>query len=259
MTAPTFARRDPTPADAALIGAPPVAVEDWAATLIAQQLAMLSDLAEVGMQIVRAIRDQATGQGSDEAGDTAPVVTGDVALAYARAARAVRLTLALQSRLIAQRQAWLLSTAQAAADAAKQRDYQNIFLDVPNKQRVQRMIGRVAQGQRADKETVERLMVEAAERLDDKDRYGDILERPFSEIIAAICRDLGLSPDWPRLSQEPWAQKEIADGKPGAPLAALMADPPTGAQGPPDAHRRPGGLGRSAYFRPRGPRSRLSG
>ncbi len=62
---------------------------------------------------------------------------------------------------------------------------------------------------------------ERAERGDrpDRDRFGfegrgsdrkfaEILKRPTDEIIALICRELGLPDDWPRLAEEAWARGE---------------------------------------------------
>ena len=59
---------------------------------------------------------------------------------------------------------------------------------------------------------------EAREWLNDDTLVGD-LNRPYSEIIADICRDLGIEPDWAVLSQEAWARGRVARGRPGAPLA----------------------------------------
>jgi hypothetical protein len=71
-------------------------------------------------------------------------------------------------------------------------------------------------------------VLEASERLDRDDVYGDLLARPVSELVALICRDLGLDPDWPVLADEAWAREEMADGAPGWPLAGL-GNPPPGA------------------------------
>ncbi|MDB5459102.1 MAG: hypothetical protein JWO72_843, partial [Caulobacteraceae bacterium] len=72
--------------------------------------------------------------------------------------------------------------------------------------------------------------------LDDEDLYGDVLARPFSEVVADICRDLGLDPDWSRLAQEPWARAEIDSGQAGGPLAALPAGGAEARPPPPYRH-----------------------
>ena len=185
---------------------------------IERQLEMLGRLAEVGLNIAIALERQATGADDAEA---EPVTRGDIPLAYARVSRAVRQTLALQSRLIAD----LKDRAAAAAGAAgriadEQRD--------ERKDRAFRVIRRVfeadpsfddeAEDDDAFKERVEQFVNETEERLDDEDQYGDILARPISETVAAICRDLDLTPDWTALALEPWAQEEMRSGDVGEPL-----------------------------------------
>jgi len=60
---------------------------------------------------------------------------------------------------------------------------------------------------------------EPRERLRDRERFdfqrrgsdkalAEILKRPTAEIIALICRELGLPEDWPRLAEEAWAREE---------------------------------------------------
>jgi hypothetical protein len=83
-----------------------------------------------------------------------------------------------------------------------------------------RIVERVATSQHEDTDKVERLVQEAAERLDQDDIY-KMLDRPVSEVVALICKDLGLDPDWPRLAQEAWAREEMASGAAGWPLAGL--------------------------------------
>ena len=208
-----------TPTHAPQTGAPPCAddADDWARALLERQLWMLGRLAEVGLEIAQAIERQAT---SDEA---RAVVSGDIPLAYARVARAVRLTLMLQSKVICElqslerREAHEARCAQINADVARPR------LERARKTRIQRIVGRVAWAQGEDGDGIERVMREAGEQLEQDDVYGDVLSRPVSELVALICRQLGLEPDWPQLAEEAWAQDEIAGGAAGAPLAAVMA------------------------------------
>jgi hypothetical protein len=194
---------------------PQASAPDWARPHLDQQLALLGRLAEAGLEIAVALEHQATGKAAADA----PVVAGDIALAFARVSRAVRLTVALQSKLIADRQAFEAGVVKDRAEAAKQRDYHRLFAVPRQIERAERMIFRIAAEENPDDlDTAERLAYEAAEQLKDADIYGDILTRPFSEIIAEICLDLGLSPNWGALSNEQWAQTEIAGGHPGEPL-----------------------------------------
>jgi hypothetical protein len=83
---------------------------------------------------------------------------------------------------------------------------------------IEQVVETVAEHERHDAEAVERLGREAAERLERDDIYRDVLARPASEIIADLCRDLGLTPDWPVLSRQSWARREMAGEVVGAPL-----------------------------------------
>ena len=195
----------------------------WARPLYARQIAVLGELAEAGLEVALAIRDQVktAAAGGEDATSTA--------MAYARAARAVRLTLLLQSNLIKQLQDWDRHTAYLASQAVAEADERREDLLDEHKARTVRIVERVARRACDDAEHVERLVGEAAERLDQDDLYGEVLTRPVSELVAAICQDLGLDPDWPRLAREAWAREEISSGAAGSPLMALAArelDPP---------------------------------
>ena len=128
------------------------------------------------------------------------------------------MTLLLQSKLIRELQFREASQARDAARAETDRSEDR-------KARVEQIVERVAEAQGEAPEAVERLVEEAAERLDRDDIYGDVLSKPVSEIVARICQDLGLDPDWPRLAQEAWARAEIESGAAGSPLAVFRRDP----------------------------------
>src|SRR4051794_27850697 len=89
-------------------GPAPAGAEGVARSLIERQLAVLGRLAEVGLNIALAVERQvmaletgAAEEGSPRAGSPEAVqVVQGLALAYGRVSRAVRLTLALQSRLM---------------------------------------------------------------------------------------------------------------------------------------------------------------
>ena len=217
---PTAAPTPPQPA--APTGA---AAADWARALLERQLWILGQLAEGGLEIARAIERQATGAGSD---DAAPhTVDAHIPMAYARVARAVRMTILLQSRLIADLQALEARTAQAA-DAALGAKYQRALerprLENAQKARLGRIVGRIAWADGQDDGKADRMEREAVERLEEDERYGDLLTRPFSEIIALLCQDMELEPDWPRLAGEAWARAEIESGAVGGPWATWPSE-----------------------------------
>jgi hypothetical protein len=159
---------------------------DWGRPLVERQLALLGRLAEAGLEIALALEAQAKGADA--------VVQGDVAMAYARVARAVRQTIMLQSRLI--------ETLRERAEAGAGR-----------KAAAARIIGDAIEDETGhDVERGERLAGEAAERLRQED-FGDLLARPFGEAVAEIVRDLGLSPDWLGLAEDCYAAEAALGGK----------------------------------------------
>ena len=218
------------PVSAAAAGDPASALER-ARALIEPQLVLLGRLAELGLEVAEEIGRQVRGE--------APASKTDPALAFARASRAVRLTVALQSKLIDALAA--LESGQGALEPDDPRRDPDYLL----KARVERIVERAAEAEHdGDAGAVDRLVREAAERLDDIDLYGDLLDRPISDIVAGICRDLDLPLDWSRLAREAWAQAEIVGGEAGAPLAALietLEEPP-----PPEGPRRAARLAASA-------------
>jgi len=145
-----------------------------------RQLAQLARLAEIGMEIAEAAGRQARGEG-EGAG-------ADAALGFSRAARAVRLTIALETRLVAERAASERGEAAVrASEADRRRDRIH--------DKVDRLIDEVAQTERADAEAAERLSEAVWERLTETEDEA-LLDRPTEEIVARICADLGLAPGW---------------------------------------------------------------
>lgn len=213
-------------------GPAPAGAADEARALVERRLALLGRLAEAGLNIALAVERQvmAVEAGSPEAGSPEAVqVVQGLALAYGRVSRAVRLSVALQGRVLKELQALdevaartrkgeLAEAARAAAAQAAER-----------KGRVERIVGRVIAEAFEDQAEVDRAAEEAWDRLEHDDIYGDLSRKPVSELIARICQDLGLSPDWPRLAQEAWAEEEIAGGAAGAPLLGLRRPDPPGA------------------------------
>ena len=162
----------PDPTAAAL--APPCA-DASARARIDRQMATLVRLTEIGMQIAEAAgRRAAEGGGADAA---------EPSLSYARAARAVRLTLALESRLASDLETLDKARARARTDESDRRRH-----------RIRHHVEEAIEAECADSGEARTLRNEARERLTDTDD-ADILDRPLAEVVAWICRDLGLSPE----------------------------------------------------------------
>ncbi len=192
----------------------------WERALLNRQLASLDRLADMGLAIGAAIERRATVEPAPE-----PELRHAV-IDFARVSRAVRLTYALQSRLIAEFKGKARSrAAEAATSSEDDEETHGIAWDEPpgeqQRRRVRRIIRRVAEASALDREAVERLLREGAERLDDDELYGDIMIRPVAEIVARICKDLGLEAEWERLAGESWMQEAMVAEATGLPFAVL--------------------------------------
>ena len=214
-----------------------------------RQLHILGDLAEAGLMMAQAVAREAGGL---QAGQSSSRAVADLALAYERVARAVRYAAMLQSRLIGELRAWEQARSSPAAMAAwkarAEREAQAEVEVAARKAEVAGVLERVvaeAQAGQPETERRETLGREAAERLRGDPRLNDILTLPISAVIELICRDLGVQPDWLRLSEEEWARGELRSGKVGAALAAAVL---SGA--PPDDPSAEAGGRRAPLSRP---------
>lgn len=196
--------------DAALLSDAPRTAPEWARTLAERQLAMLGELAELGLDLARAVGRQANACDS-------PAELQGMGLTYARVSRAVRLTIALQSK----RMDDLLALEAGAAEIADDAEIAPYEL---RKMRVERIVERVARKQHDSEHAISALMIEAGDRLEDEDLYGDLLERPISDLVARLCRDLNLSPDW-RPSRKSYGRRTKSKA------ASLSSSPPRGGRG----------------------------
>ena len=164
-------------------------------------MALLTRLAEIGLEI------------AEEAGRQAAASAGegplhDPGLTYSRAARAVRLTIALQTRLAKDLEG--LGRAEASA----------------RRTRIHRLVERAIRCEHDDEDEIEQLSDEARERLWDDEALDEFTALPLGEAVARVCADLGLS-------AEAW----VAAASGGAPdislplVGRVAAKPSGGASG----------------------------
>ncbi len=194
--------------------------------VLERQIETLGELAELAMRMARTTTDQATESQATQAAEgqvpdaDAPTPdarqTDHLALAFHRAARAVRLTFMLQSKL--------LEDLRLLNRRAQPSEYDDIDPVDEHKARVQRIVRRLAQDAHdGNPAQVDKLTIEASERLEDEDLYRDVIDRPVGELVAGLCRDLGLEPNWRGLADEPWALDEQDD--PRSPFAEMEPPP----------------------------------
>ncbi|QUD87925.1 hypothetical protein [Phenylobacterium montanum] len=188
--------------------ADPVSTAAMARGVAERQVAFLDRLAEAGTRMAEALA-QRTVEAAAGAGD----VEG-LDRAFQKVTRAVRLTLALQSKVIKD-----LTTL----EAGKAPPAEKVAAEDPlerRRRRIARIVNRVV----ADDETTawkaERLCGRAWERLSDEDIYGDVLSQPIGVVIEMICRDLEIPVNWVHLAREAWAVEEMASGDETSPFVA---------------------------------------
>jgi len=210
--------------------AEPADAPDWERGLLDRQLAALDRLADMGMAIAARIERRVTAETPEAEPDN---LLHHASLDFARVARAVRLTFAMQSRLIAD----FKKPPPRAADATDNDEDDEFdggvdvyWLGEPTpaeeqrRQVVRDTVKTVAQRAQLGSQEIERAESEAGERLENEASCGDILNRPIGELVALICQDLGLEPDWSGFADKRWAQKEMADEPPGSPYVGWIAE-----------------------------------
>jgi hypothetical protein len=205
------------PDDAALAEAP-----DPAILRAERRLQLLEELTDIGMNLARALERQALAaadriesaepaalDATEASASRGPTpTTPDPSVAFARISRAIRLTLALEARTD---EALRALRAGVAAECEASRD-----------QARRRATAEALARNRARRDTVERLVIEAAEReieddealcgvfealeerLDDDAVYFHLDRLPLRETVERLCADLELTPDWSRWEGEGW-------------------------------------------------------
>jgi hypothetical protein len=197
----------PTPQDPpANAGAP-----DPTVVRAEERLAMLRELAEIGMELARALKPGAAPVAA--APDTQGKVR-DPAAAFAPLSRAIRMTLALEAR-----------TDQEL------RDLKAGIVKGPEHERLQTVDGAQTTAEKAEahKCRLGRLVQEAAdadptidteqafcdlsealdERLEHDEAYLECERRPLLETLQRLCADLGIDVDWSRWDGEGWIGPRI--------------------------------------------------
>jgi hypothetical protein len=204
-----------------------------------RRLRLLEELAEIGMELARALKPGAAADGvcEDPSDDNAPGKGRDPADAYARLSRAIRLTLVLEAKtdqalrdlksgVVPARQAQRAQSAKRA-DIAAARDLDD------RRERVCHLVLRLVQAEFPSVHEFAALWETLEDRLEEDPAYFDIGERPLREIIERVCKDLKLTPDWSCLDGE-----EL-DDPPGRPRFTGHAPPPAPVPSPrlqPAAH-----------------------
>ena len=187
-----------------------------------RHLRLLQELAEIGMDIARAVRAEATAE--DDAAERAPSRFGgaELGLVYSRIARAVRQTFALEARVADDVDKARVEQERRRVDAGqlafqqRQEDIRDFVAQAIEAEAVER---------RTPDSDVERLLDDLDERLEDGCYDDALADAPIAELVARICHDLGVSPDWRIWDDQDWAIEHIGAER------WMHLQPPDGATG----------------------------
>lgn len=170
--------------------APPRGAASAAMARTEAQLALLDRLAAYGVQLAEAMARQVTPPpGAPFAAPPPRLFQGDIALGFSRVARAVRLTVALHAKLLGELVALDRAASPPGAESA---------LEARAVQEDEAALERERAPETDPPERAE--AAEGGERFERereaRDEIDALLDRPGEEVIALICRDLGVSPEW---------------------------------------------------------------
>lgn len=175
-----------------------------------RRLRLLEELTGIGMEIARSLRPGAVvaEPAAQEAPGAGPA--GDLADAFAKVSRAVRLTIALESKT--DQELRKLRKPPSAfermleeSNTAKRRSY-----DADNRRsdhiaRIEAIIGDAIDREVETEEAYCELNDALEQRLDWDEAYMSSQQRPLRETVERLCHDLGLSPDWSCWTGEGWS------------------------------------------------------
>ncbi len=206
-----------------------------------RRIAVAHRLVEMNLEVAEAVQQLALAQlrRQTEAAESAdaPAPTGrapDPMAAVERAGRSVRLSLALAARLdgdepvrkarardeaaaLREAQAEDRRRAEAAAQQAERLEAAQREADVFEV--VEATLKATLKANGLDAETLEARVVEINERMWEWEREYDYLERPIGAVIATICEDFDIKPDWSLWADQDWAIAEARTAAPGSPYA----------------------------------------
>ena len=207
-----------------------------------RRIAVAHRLVEMTLEVAEAAQRRALALmereiAAAEAGEAAPAEEAgakgrrdDPVAAVERAPRSVRLSLALAARLdgdepvrkarardevsaLREAQAEDRRRVEAAARAAERE------AAAQREEAVFEVVEATLEASGMDAETLEERVAEIAERMREGEWEYDYVERPIGAVIAAICEDLDIKPDWLAWADTDWAIEEAATAAPGSPYA----------------------------------------
>jgi len=186
--------------------------DDEAGVRHERHMAILQELTAIGMDIARAVGREAAAKPAADGWVAPPEGARDFTALFACISRAVRLTVAFETKLAEERRQWLARTesqrATEAAEAARRQAANSALRRARKKSKVERIVKQGIEGSTKDLQERWDLGNGLSERLREYERFDELGDRPIGEILARIFMDLGIRPDWQRWEREEWALEE---------------------------------------------------
>lgn len=188
--------------------APPISPEVAAVIARAElRREMLERLSSLAMRLAGELVERATEAPRKPADDNEPPPPEprhEPGRAFAAVSRAVRFTLALEAKID---QEILALMRGEAASAEANNESAPPPPPPPNplavrRRRITACLWDAINEKATDAEAADDLCAAVQERLIEGETYDEFLFRPFRESVEAVCRDLGLQPDWSRWDDE---------------------------------------------------------
>jgi hypothetical protein len=169
---------------------------DLAAARLERSLALLDRLAEKGLVLAEAVKEDGSAGSAD---------------AFAKLSRAVRLTLMLKAKLEegppAPTAGGVAPADSPASDPGAVPSDPYAPLKTGRKARVRELVREVIDRETPDAEENDILVDALEERLLCDEAYDDIEGLPVRDVVEHLCADLQLKPDWRRWTGEGWKPK----------------------------------------------------
>jgi hypothetical protein len=174
-----------------------------------RHLALLRRMQEVGLGLVERLERIASAGAEESSKASAPAAAiDDLAGAYARITQALRRTMAMEAKLareLRDRRLGALKDRSAAAEDLRRAA--SVVVDDNISSAMTKVIRRERPD--ADRQTVERLLLDMYERLEDDEEFEDYHLRPPGETVARLCALFGLDPTFCiHDDQEGWMIRE---------------------------------------------------
>ncbi len=176
-----------------------------------RRLRLLEEIADIGMELVRALRTGAEAAAEPAVADCGSTKRRDPVDQYASLSRSLRLTFALEAKAdeeLAGLKADLSQTRQRERRVAGwSAGARNDERCANRRDQVRRSLRQAAESEAESPEQLDNFFLAIEQRLAEDPAYADLEARPLREIVERLCHDLHLYPNWTRWTGAGWSDQ----------------------------------------------------